>query len=75
MNNMSDNEAYRILTRELTNMHHSERDALDNARWRYRAALDLVKAGKNAEAIELACELVTDNGQAWRAKQDLRFIN
>lgn len=74
MREMSDFEAYRILTRELTNMHHSERTALDNAGWKYRAALDLVKACKGAEAVELVIPMVTDAGQAWRAKQGLRFL-
>lgn len=72
---MSNHEAYRILTRELTNMHHSERTALDNAGWRYDSALELVRQGRNDEAVELVSALVTDAGQAWRAKQDKKFVN
>jgi hypothetical protein len=75
MTKMSDHEAYRILTRELTNMHHSERTALDNDSVRYRDALDLVKRGMHDEATEVVIPLVTVAGQTWRAKQNIRFLN
>lgn len=73
-NEMSDFEAYRILTSELTNMHHTERDALDSYLM-YHTTLDAVKAGNNALAISLALPLVTEAGDKWRAKQDKPFIN
>lgn len=56
-------------------MYADERTAFDNSGWRYDTALSLVKAGKNEDAVDLVLIFVTDRGQAWRMKQDLRFIN
>lgn len=72
---MSDHEAYRILTREWTNMHASERDILDRAGWKYLSALELTKQGRREEAVEIVTAMITDKGQTWRAKQDKKFIN
>lgn len=74
-NEMSDFEAYRILTRELTNMHHTERTALDNSGWIYTSALELTRQGRNAEATSLVFGLMTVAGCAWRQKQDKKFLN
>jgi hypothetical protein len=72
---MTNSEAYRILTREWTNMHHTERTALDNDKVLYNDVMALVKRGMREEATEQVVTLITDAGQAWRAKQDKRFIN
>jgi hypothetical protein len=74
-NEMSDFEAYRILTREWTNMHHSERTALDHAGWIYTSAMELTRQGRKDEATSLVFGLITVAGCAWRQKQDKRFLN
>ncbi len=71
---MTNFEAYRILTREWTNMHHSERTALDSNSQLYSDVLALVKRGMREEATDAVIVLITDAGQKWRAKQDKRFI-
>lgn len=73
-NEMSDFDAYRILTREFTNMHHTERTALDTYAM-YHTTLDAVKAGDKDLAIALVMPLVTEAGDAWRAKQGKTFTN
>jgi hypothetical protein len=72
---MTNEEAYRILTREWTNMHHTERTALDNDKIIYEDALALVKRGMRDEATDQVIPLITIAGQAWRVKQGKRFIN
>jgi hypothetical protein len=74
-NEMSDHDAYYKLTRILTNMHCTERDALDQGGWKYRAALDLVKQGKDSDAVELATHFVTIAGQVSRINRKVRFVN
>jgi len=71
---MENSEAYRILTRELTNMYHTERSALDVSP-KYQEILDNVKAGNVHKAVVAAISLRTESGNKWRAKQDLPFIN
>lgn len=72
---MTNGEAYRILTSQWTNMHHSERTGLDNSS-EYQDILDLVKEGKRIEAVFMATALKTDRGDAWRVKMgDLPFAN
>lgn len=70
---MENNEAYRILTRELTNMHHTERTVLDTHP-SYQAAMDAVKAGNKGLAVSLAYNnFRTDKGDAYRVKNSLPF--
>jgi len=69
---MSDSEAYRILTREWTNMHHTERTALDKLR-ALPVILKAVKDGKSVAAVTLVKPLRTEKGDAWRAKQEKIF--
>ncbi len=63
---MTNEEAYRIITRDWTNMHHSERTVLDTHP-DYQKILDAVKAGDRETAITLALNVRTDAGRAWRA--------
>lgn len=69
---MTNEEAYRILTRELTNMHHTERTALDYSD-RYQEALDAVKTGQNGKAVSLVYGLRTGAGEASRTARGLPF--
>jgi len=59
--------AYRTLTRTLTNMHASERTAFD-ASDSYNYTLSLVSAGRDAEAIAMAQQFRTSEGDDWRAR-------
>jgi hypothetical protein len=73
MTQMSNSEAYRILTRELTNMHHTERTALDRSA-SYQRILNAVKMGKNGLAVAMSYNRFRNGqGDAWRAKQGLPF--
>jgi len=69
---MDNATAYFILVREMTNMHHTERTALDNSP-QYQETLDAVKANDTARAIELAQALRTEQGEANRAKRGVPF--
>lgn len=69
---MENNEAYRILTRVLTNMHHTERTVLDRSA-RYQEAMDAVKAGNLGLAVSIVYWLRTQAGEAYRAKFKLPF--
>lgn len=70
---MTNQEAYRILTRVLTNMHHTERTALDRSA-SYQRILNAVKMGKHGLAVSMAYNRFKNaSGDAWRAKQGLPF--
>jgi len=71
---MTNSEAYFIITRDWTNMHHTERTGLDNSS-EYQDILDLVKEGNRIEAVFMATALRTSAGDAWRAKQGKKFAN
>lgn len=74
-NEMSNFEAYRILTRVLTNMHHTERTALDRSA-SYQRILNAVKLGKKGLAVSMAYNRFRNTqGDAWRAKQGVGFTN
>ena len=77
MENMSateTREAYRVLTRELTNMHCTERDILDAAPI-LPVVLSAVHAGRGAAAVVVVEYMRTERGDAWRAKQGKEFSN
>ncbi len=63
---MSNQEAYRIITRDWTNMHHTERTVLDTHP-DYQKILDAVKVGDRETALTLALNVRTAEGRAWRA--------
>jgi len=69
---MDNSEAYRILTRELTRMHSTERDILDRS-YGYQGALDAVKGGYTDLAHEFVQDMRTNAGDAWRAEQGITF--
>jgi hypothetical protein len=72
---MENSEAYRVLTREWTNMHHTERTALDGSA-SYQRILNAVKQGKKDLAVAMAANRFRNSqGDAWRAKQDKDFVN
>lgn len=58
-------DAYRRLTRELTHMYVAERTALD-ACPDYSEIMELVIAGREAEAVELARQFTSEAGDRWR---------
>ena len=64
--------AYAHLTRTLTNMHHTERTALDSR----PDILDLVTGEPvgDAKAIVAVLALRTERGDAWRQKQGIPFV-
>lgn len=64
---MTNEEAYRILTRDWTNMHHTERTVLDTHP-DYQKMMDAVKAGDRQTAITLALNVRTPAGRKWRAE-------
>jgi len=70
MNNKDRMNAYYRLTREIRSMHHTERTALDNSA-NYLTALTAVHEGRDSDAIALTDNLMTEAGDAWRAKQDI----
>jgi hypothetical protein len=59
-------DAYARLTRVLTNMHHTERTALDQSTF-YDTAMRLVIDGRDQEAVALVKPLATERGDDWRA--------
>jgi hypothetical protein len=71
-NVMTDSEAYYRLTREWTNMHHTERTVLDKHEL-YRKALDAVVAGDMMYVTFLTSAMQTEAGKAWRAKHGISF--
>jgi DNA-binding FadR family transcriptional regulator len=64
--------AYFILTREMTNMHHSERTDLDKSP-QYQEIMDAVKAGNSILAMYLVEAIRNSAGDAYRAKRNLPF--
>ncbi len=74
MDEMSNQEAYRILTREWTNTYGEERDNLD-AMANLQEVLDQVKRGDRLAAVWNILGIQTERGDKWRAKQDKEFIN
>jgi DNA-binding FadR family transcriptional regulator len=65
--------AYFILTREMTNMHHSERTDLDKSP-QYQEIMDAVKAGNTELALYLVQAVKNTAGDAYRAKRDIPFL-
>ena len=59
-------KAYQRLTNVLTNMHASERRALDESPV-YVPALECVIAGRDQEAVDLVLTLRDERGDRWRA--------
>lgn len=70
---MDNSEAYRILTRLLTNMHHTERNDLDVSP-QYQEIMDAVKAGDVNLARYLAQGIRNSAGDAYRARRGLPFL-
>lgn len=60
-------EAYRRLCDVLTNMYATERTALDRSE-DYTTIMELVLAGRDAEAVEMAKQFRDERGDVWREK-------
>jgi hypothetical protein len=60
--------AYHRITRELRNMHHTERNILDTYP-HYEQIMRLIHEGRDAEALALAEPIRTEQGDAWRARK------
>ena len=62
---MSNSEAYRILTRELTHMYASERTALDESP-DYETIMEHVRSGRHSTAVEMSLQFRNNDGNRWR---------
>lgn len=71
---MDNASAYFIATRQLTNLHHSERTALD-ASPQLQEILDAVKAGDNYHAVWLLGCVRNLAGDTYRTRRDIDFAN
>lgn len=60
--------AYYRLTRELRDMHHTERTMLDTYPL-YEAIMVAAHEGRDAEALAMAEPIRTEAGDAWRARK------
>lgn len=70
---MDNATAYFIVTRELTNMHRTERDNLDVSP-QYQDILDAVKAGRTTYAQYLVQCVRNTAGDEYRSRRDLPFL-